>query len=357
MHGRRACQALLVFLAVFFLAQVALIATQEWWRPRLCDPEYGCRLDGLRSRLAEAGPARPLIVALGNSRTAQGLRPGQLPSSKGDAETPILFNFAKTGSGPIWELLYLRRLLQDGVRPDLLLVEVWPPYLYEGPGTSEEKVLAPSRLRWRDLGTLSRYTTDPRHWYVEWLETRLGAWSSYSFLLHSFYTRSWLTPLDVTMGVSFHWIDEHGWMDPHTGEGQPDLASHQAVILSAHHIMNLLMPREYTISDVSRRAMAELLDICKRQRIPVALVFLPESKVCQGWYAPEVNAEVRQFLLHLEETYGIPVINARDWITDEMDFVDGYHLTPRGSTAYTRRLVAEALPALLGRERHAALAP
>ena len=39
----------------------------------------------------------------------------------------MLFNFGMVGAGPLVELVVLRRLLAEGVRPDLLLVEVLPP--------------------------------------------------------------------------------------------------------------------------------------------------------------------------------------------------------------------------------------
>jgi hypothetical protein len=40
--------------------------------------------------------------------------------------------------------------------------------------------------------------------------------------------------------------------------------------------------------------------------------------------------------------YGLPVIDAREWMGEE-DFIDGHHLLPDGAAAFTRRFGAEAL--------------
>ena len=102
----------------------------DYGPPRLRDPEYGKRLAGLQARLAE-NPGRPLVLAIGSSRTAMGVRPGVLETDGGDPRRPLLFNMALAGSGPIMELMVLRRALADGVKPAAVLVEFWPAFLRE----------------------------------------------------------------------------------------------------------------------------------------------------------------------------------------------------------------------------------
>src|SRR5262249_4627122 len=96
--------ALLAFLGI----QFSLCLLMDHWQLELRDPEYGYKLGRLRERLAEE-PHRPLWIILGSSRSGLGFRPGVLPHCRaGDSESPILFNFALTGGGPLVELMCLR---------------------------------------------------------------------------------------------------------------------------------------------------------------------------------------------------------------------------------------------------------
>src|SRR2546423_7422265 len=94
------------FAAGLVVSQLALAVTLERWRPDLRDPEYGHKLRLVRRQMA-ATPDRPLLVALGSSRTLNGLRPAVLPPGR-----EIVFNFGLTGYGPVQQMLALDRLLR-----------------------------------------------------------------------------------------------------------------------------------------------------------------------------------------------------------------------------------------------------
>src|SRR5439155_5783078 len=121
------CRAVLAWGLFFYVAfQLGLIVITDYWLPVLRDPEYGFKLARLRQRLAEE-PDRELILVLGSSRAGYGFRPEVVPAWQAPAaEAPIIFNFALTGSGPILELLCLRRLLADGIQPNRVIIEVLP---------------------------------------------------------------------------------------------------------------------------------------------------------------------------------------------------------------------------------------
>jgi hypothetical protein len=89
------------------------------------DPEYAEHERILLDRLAE-NPGRPLVLAVGSSRTVFGLHAARLSTGACDPPATV-FNFALKGAGPGLERLVLRRLADRGVRPDLLFVEVLPP--------------------------------------------------------------------------------------------------------------------------------------------------------------------------------------------------------------------------------------
>jgi hypothetical protein len=337
-------------LAVVAVAQVGLVAAKEWWRPELHDPEYGCRLARLRARLAEARPGRPLVLALGNSRAAQGVRPAVLETARPDADGPLLFNFARTGAGPLRQLLFLRRLLADGIRPDLLLVEVWAPQLHLAGGLQEEDYLPTDQLRWRDLGVVRRYAAHPRQRLAEWFQAQLAGWWQHRFLLQSFYLRDWLTRKEYLDGAGFRFLDDYGWLDNRFGEGEADPATHGAKFALGRRVLRATgLADNFHVEVTARAALQEIVDCCRLARVRLAFVVLPETAACQSCYPPAANAEVAQLLEGFRREQDVPTVNARNWIGDPLDFIDGYHLTPRGAAKFTRRLAAEPIPALLQR--------
>src|SRR6266446_529906 len=111
-------------------AQLLLLLVVSRWHPELQDPEYGRRLIALRARMAAAHSSRPDILALGSSRIAVGFRPKDWAAWRqiGD-DAPVVFNFGLCAATPVLELLCLRRLLDDGIRPRCVLLELWPPIL------------------------------------------------------------------------------------------------------------------------------------------------------------------------------------------------------------------------------------
>ena len=64
------------------------------------------------------------MVVLGSSRVAYGVDAGSL--SRQGYPTALVYNFGILGSGPLLNLVNLRRLLDAGIRPNLLYVEILP---------------------------------------------------------------------------------------------------------------------------------------------------------------------------------------------------------------------------------------
>jgi hypothetical protein len=98
--------------------------------------------------------------------------------------------------------------------------------------------------------------------------------------------------------------------------------------------------RRLSVGKGPSRALRDLLDLCRREEIPVVLVLMPESAVFRSWYAPESLAPARGLLAQLRETYGVRVIDASDWLADK-DFVDGHHAQGSGADVFTTRLREE----------------
>src|SRR5262245_28518002 len=129
-HGRRSGRSLAWALGCFALLQVGLLLLWECVGPFWRDPTFFLKLSRLQHRLKKS-PEHPLsVVMLGSSRTRAGLQ-GLVADDflRERVDRPVqLFNFGVSAAGPFNHLLYLRRL-QAAQRPDLLLVEVMPPFL------------------------------------------------------------------------------------------------------------------------------------------------------------------------------------------------------------------------------------
>src|SRR5262245_49560576 len=131
MGNRRGARTAVLTGLVGFVALQAgftsLLAGKLSW---LRSPDYGHKLSRLCQAIRAAEHPQT-VVMLGSSRTAYGLKGSAIePILSHDRGRPVvLYNFGLHGAGPLSYLINLRRLLADGVRPDLLLIEILPPVL------------------------------------------------------------------------------------------------------------------------------------------------------------------------------------------------------------------------------------
>src|SRR5262249_55758078 len=146
------------------------------WSERRVDPLYAARIARLRTRLTEAGTAA-LVVVLGSSRSDGGVIGAALENRiASQSRRPVIaFNLASGGCGPVMELVALRRLLRDGVRPAVMLVEVFPALLADSDdGAIEGRWLHHEEFPADDLarvGAAIRLPMDPSR--LIWIRTLL----------------------------------------------------------------------------------------------------------------------------------------------------------------------------------------
>jgi hypothetical protein len=328
--------ALFWALAAFSCGQLALLLVGECRWPDLRDPELGRKLTALRACRAEA-PSRPLLLMLGSSRTLQGFRAERLNGLPDkDGRPRQAFNFGLTAAGPLRLLATLNRLLDEDIRPALLLVEVLPPLLNEpGPGrTSEESWLEPLRLSASDLGLLRHY-----HSRAAWLEK---SWAR-SLLLPCYAQRlailgrlgsNWLPTGSLSAVLAP--MDRFGW--------QPladiDLDAEWQSRLSARVMEQYRSVFEdFRLGAGPSRALADLLVWCRAEDIAVALVRMPEATAFRRQCPPGMEAAVQNLLTRLAHQHGARLIDARDWV-DDAGFYDTHHLLPAGATLFSDRLAA-----------------
>jgi hypothetical protein len=320
-------------LAWTLAAQMSVVAFLEWRHPEFLDPKYGCRMLALRA-LRQEQKHRALFLVLGSSRAEQGFRPSLLENATGDAG-PLFYNLARGGSSPLLYLLTLRRLLADGIRPDALLVEIFPPALVED---EESAVIYKATLR--DLPVLHRYPMHGRTWAL-WFWDRLLLWHKYrsGFL-------AWAAP--QLLPPQARW-GENLW-DYRSGEwriiGNRVCAQERRRLTDDAHSRYAASLQNFRIADDADRALGELLATCRSEGIAVALFVMPEAEAFRGWYPPQARSCLANYLHGLELQFEAPLIDARKWIENK-GFSDGHHLLRREAETFTRRFVKEALGKLL----------
>jgi hypothetical protein len=317
--------------------QSALLVITNRWLPALRDPEYGYKLARLRQRIAEQ-PERELILIMGSSRSGYGYRPEVVPAwQSGEGKSPIVFNFALTGSGPILELVCLRRLLAAGIHPARVFIEVLPPTLYQEGGWSEMAWLNRSRLSWDDVQLLRRYSEQPRRFCFAWCRAHAAPCFAQRFCIMSRYAPGWLpweTRQDIWLG-----LDRSGWMIfPHT---ILDAAGQRRALEFARRQYAAPLVR-FHMTPVPDHALRELLTLCRQENIKTTLVLMPEGAIFQSWYPSAARAVIDAYLASVSHEYGVPLVDARCWLP-ETAFFDSHHLHPDGATAFTKRFAREVL--------------
>jgi hypothetical protein len=334
--------------ACFLLSQVALSLYLDYKRPELRDPLYGYRLRSLQSRLA-ASPDAPLFLLLGSSRIKYSVCPDAMQIHATEAGSqPIIYNFGINGMGTIRELMYMRRLLADGIRPKWLLLELWPPLWAESGFFRESRmVLGEDDLHWRDLPLVLRYFRGEREILRVGLRKSVLPVSDYRSRLLEATVRG-LVPLEQMRDIKRHmsdWVpaDALGWYPLPWGANTPQ-DRHRAIEHGEEEMKPLVDP--LVIDPRSDSALRELLTDCRKHQIKVAIILMPEHSRTRSWYPPQARSVMREYLHRLEKEYDLPVVDTRQWTRDE-DFADYCHMATSGVPSYSQRLGREVVQPLI----------
>jgi hypothetical protein len=349
-----ACGKRAVFwcLAFFLVSQLALGFYLHRRRPELRDPVYGDRIRLLKEKRA-ADPNSPLVLIVGSSRAMNGLSPAALPEwASRFGPKPMIYNFALSGSGSMRVLMMFRRIIAAGVRPDYLLIETWPPMWAEAGGFDEKQIIAQDDLHWSDVPLLCRHLPNKADILARTLRGSMVPVVSYrgrllyaaaQFLLPR--EQAWQTANELS---NWHSFDGTGWVpvlkEPATiEEWRAEVARGQFVVEP------LLNPLH--IHPSSDRALRDLLEECRILGIKTALLLMPEHSECRRWYSAQARSLVSRYLDGISREYQVPVIDTRDWLSDEQ-FSDCCHMAKRAAAPFSRRFGREALyPWLTGFSR------
>lgn len=328
----------LAWVAGGFLAlQLGLAFAVETRLPQFRDPAYHHKLTRLeRLRGGSESPPRT-VVFLGSSRTGFGVQAGKLSEELSTTEDrTVCFNFGMPGTGPVMQALSLRRMLDDGVRPDAVFVEIVPMFLAGQPSAGKETDRFPvPRFRHAELDDLDRYADTGgqirRDWWASWPTS----WHSHRFEILSEVLPSWV-PLSLRQNWSAG-NDPHGWgtvVDIRRTEEMHRQAveSQRKTYFGYFH--------EFQLGGPACMALRDTLQMCRDHRIPAALYLMPEAAEFRSWYPPAMTDEINRFVRDIATEFGVLVIDARTWIEDQ-EFSDGHHLLATGAAQFTQRLARE----------------
>jgi hypothetical protein len=331
---------LLVGILAFALPQLWLTLMVEARRAEWRDPEFFHRrknLVALTKWSAESGRHRPLVVVLGTSRTAMGVSPKDLGLGDGPAD-PLACNCSQTGCMPVGQALNLGRLLDAGLKPEFVLIEVLPPVLAD-PRPVEDQLL-PARLGTADLARLRPYAANPAALAARWTGSRLAAWYTYRFRLLEQAGFGDLVPPSVRDDFLWKDLPADGW-----GPFQPPVwspADRARQVENARRQYAALLDN-FRLNPGTARVHRDLLTDCRARGIRAALYLMPESPTFRGWYPESARAASRDYLAGLSAEFGVPVFDATVWIDDEAAFMDGHHLFRTGAVEFSRRFGRECV--------------
>lgn len=334
----RAC--VLWSLALFVATQVAVQIITQISCPYLRDPEFGYKLNRLSEQIAEE-PDRPLLVLLGTSRTGQGVRPGVMPDLRtADGRKPFVYNFSQVGSGALAELVTLHRLLDAGIRPNWVAVEILPALLGR-PIDVFDSSSGTCRLNWNDVRLLCRYVDDSFELKRRWLRDQLAPCFAHRFSFMNHYASDsmpWRLRLD-------HWkhLDRWGWSDIGT-DSQPLVLVPSALEVTRMTYFEDL--QHLQIAPMQDHAMRDLIALCRKEGIPALFYLMPEGSLFRSWYAPAVNACINGYLTGLSKELGVPIVDLRTWMED-LYFGDSHHLYRKGASLFSQRFAPEVLGRLV----------
>jgi hypothetical protein len=318
---------------VFIIADLAMAIALETGMPEWRDPEYGHRLASIR-QLRRESPCRPIVLVIGSSRAQNAICPASmnLPDTP---TSPRVFNFGQTASPPLKELLTLRRLLREDVKPAAVIVEIMPAMLtVDGPAEDQLKTQV-ARLGFADLELMAPYCENEAALRCAWLAARAFPWHAQRHSLVSHWFPKWL-PWERRIDFQWDSVDADGFQP--LGEVSPE--EREKAVKHARKeyegafagFATRTVPRTASV-----RAMRDLVATCRAEKIPVAFLIPPMSPAFRASFVPGVYSSGEAYLFALARQLDVVVFPAPHDMTED-EFRDGHHLLKFGAERYSRWL-------------------
>ena len=329
---RRKRTDLVWYLVGFVVAQIALgVGLERYWLA-VRDPQYADLEQIVRARQAEA-PGRPLVLALGSSRTLGGLHAERLNNSADDT-APLVINSAMLGGGPILDQVVLRRMLGAGIRPSLVVVEIMPISLSAREGAPiEERQTWSSRFTAAEVARLWPFYAESHRLWRYWAIARILPCDRYQAELRD----ALGIDLPAAEAPPQRSRDAYGYMAP-----CGTLPSQQIEEYTRRTLEDYKSPlTQPALASSALRAFRAVVDLCRGEGIDAVLIIPPESRAFRT-YCPAVARTHANAVRDLAGELDLPLIDARAWVADA-GFWDGHHMNDQGASQYTERFGREVL--------------
>ncbi len=327
---RSARTALAVGFFLTLAATVGMTSAVETVKPEWRDPEFGHRLTRLQQARRES-PDRPLVLVLGSSRAQNAFHPAAMGFLDAP-ESPRAFNFGQSAATALKVLLTLARVMDAGIRPSAVVIEVLPVWLAaDGPAEDQFQLYVP-RLSAADLRRLAPYCTNPELLRTRWLAARVAPWYTQRVVLMSHWFPRWLA-WSARADGQWETMDPDGFVPFPFADPSAEFRS----------MATARARREYRgafdgfrVGGMSARALRDTVARCRAEGIPVAFAIPPVSSMFRGWFRPAVWAGGDAIVRDLAREMGVEVFPAPNF--PDADFADGHHLLPGGAQRYSRWL-------------------
>jgi hypothetical protein len=342
---RKALVVVAAFTLVYAVFHIALVAASEF-SLLLRDPLYADKELKLSRLEQTVPPGSSEVLFLGTSRTGNGFDAGlaQAILNENNGRPVVVFNWGIPASGPVNNLIHLRRILRDGHRPSHLLLEFFSPSFLCVQGekeTYEVRFTEGANLEWSELKWLGEYGFPTERLREQRQEVLIEPWAALRFRI-----MGRLRPSLIPYYLRYDWSrspDANGWC-PLIAESVTDEQRKAGIERTKGEFGGLLS--SMIINDVAVRAYREILTIACREGMKISLVRLPEGTNLRGLYPPSAAARFDQLVKGLALEFGCKVIDSSEWMIDNA-FLDDSHLMRKGAVEYTERLVRESLEQFL----------
>lgn len=331
---RSICWAAAIVVVFHFALVIAALRN-----PAVRDPIYGERERAVQSRLAADRIVNAkLMMIMGTSRAGNAFHAQRMEQMLREqtGEPIVVYNFALPGEGPITQQLYLRRLLEKGVRPDLLVIEVVHLQYHDFGQPAEGLTMISDCVLPGEVDLVKRYGVRLEGYRDSWLRLCLNPYFELRNTILSRFDDG-LSSADVFARWN-HDSDAWGWRPIVAQQsGWKDYEANLAVARkSFEYLVHNFKPHDGAVS-----ALHDMLDLCEKNGIKVMLVQLPESSDFRSWYSPESKFTLATLFESIADDHQVKWLDAQIWVPDGQ-FADGHHLLSGGATVFSERFVQEA---------------
>jgi hypothetical protein len=315
-----------LWVTIWFLGAVFVLdAAMEWRHPEIYDVEHVTRTRMLKERLAEH-PDRELCLVMGSSRLAFALQPEKLPPFRNARGQELLvFNFSHLGASPAMHWMELHRLLDEGIRPARVYLELIPTHL-----SARDDNFVASHAGARDLLVLNSHM-QARKLYPKYARRALEQAPRYPAYL-----------LGLEAMPTFPLLPLGGYIGLRE---EADAKTRKEKTAVTAQLMKDPTAR-LCISPRPARLLRDCIKLCQQKGATVDVVLMPEGSLFRSWYTPEGEGRLQGYLAELRQL-GVNVIDARTWL-DDGAFYDEHHVVRRGAEKFTRLFGERVLAPLAG---------